>query len=108
MSAFKDALAKDVTTVFLNLDEFADRHNLNGRDVICLIDKDLTDQYKKTVSSPFEGIFVDAINIYVRSEDMERRPVENELLYLDDKMYFVANVSDENGLYVITAEVKNQ
>ncbi|MBR1953289.1 MAG: hypothetical protein IKA32_11955 [Lentisphaeria bacterium] len=107
MSAFKDAVAKDVTAVFLNLDEFADRHNLNGRDVICLVDKDLTDPYKQTASSPLEGIFVETLNIYVRPEDMERRPVENELLYLDDKMYFVVNVSDENGLYVITAEVKN-
>lgn len=107
MSAFKDAIAKDIAA-FLNIDEFADRHNLNGRDVVCLVDKDLTDPYKQTVSSPLQGVFVNTITIYVKPEDMERRPVENELLHLDGEMYFVANVSDEAGLYVITAEVKNQ
>ena len=107
MSAFKDAVAKDIAA-FLNIDEFAEPHNLNGRDVVCIVDKDLTDPYKQTVSRSLEGIFVDAIIIYVRPENMERRPVENDLLYLDDNLYFVVNLSVENGLYVITAEVKNQ
>ena len=42
MSAFKDAVSKDVKAVFLNLDEFANEHTLNGKTVVCVVDKDLT------------------------------------------------------------------
>lgn len=108
MRTFKDAVSADVANVFLNMDEFADRHNLNGRDVICLVDTDMTDPAKERVNKSLEGVFVNSITVYVKPDDLERRPVERELLYLDGEMYFVQTVSSEMGLLVITAEVHGQ
>lgn len=108
MSAFKDAVSNDIMSVFLNVDEFADKHVLNGKKVICIVDKDLTEAAKKTVSNPLDGVFINAVMIFVKSSDLERQPVEGELLYLDDKMYIVRNVSEEMDVLSITAEANNQ
>ena len=108
MRSFKDAVSADAANVFLNMDEFADRHNLNGRDVVCLVDTDMTDPAKVMVNKKLEGVFVNSITVYVKPGDLERRPVEGEPLYLDDEMYFVKTVSSEMGLLVITAEVHGQ
>lgn len=108
MSAFKDAVKKDIEGVFLNIDEFADRHKLNGQDVICLVDEDKTEAAKVSVRNPYEGIFVNAITIYVKSADLERQPVEGELLRLDKALYRVASVSSEMGMLTIVAEANKQ
>lgn len=37
MSAFKDMVAADNKDVFLNMDEFGEKHNLNGTDCQCIL-----------------------------------------------------------------------
>lgn len=108
MSAFKDAVAKDIKSVFINSDEFADEHELNGKKIVCVVDKDILSTAKDTIAQPLEGVFLNAITIYVVKEDLDRKPVEGELLYLDKKRYFVRNVSEEDGILVILAEVHDQ
>lgn len=108
MSAFKDTIAKDIKAVFINVDEFADEHDLNGKKVRCLVDKDITAAAKDTVANPLMGVFVNAVTIYVDAKDIDEKPVEGELLSLDKKRYIVRNVGVEDGMLVILAEVHNQ
>lgn len=108
MSAFKDAVAKDIKSVFINIDEFAYEHDLNGKTVRCVVDKDVIDGAKGTVANPLYGVFLNAITIYVDAKDIDRKPVEGELLSLDKKRYVVRNVSVEDGILVILAEVHDQ
>lgn len=108
MSAFKDAVSRDIGAVFLNIEEFADKHVLNGQDVTCLVDKDLTNEANKTASNPLEGVFLNTITIYVKCGDIATQPVEGEILRLDGERYFVRSVSVEMGVLVIVAEVNNQ
>ena len=107
MSAFKDAIKNDVKTVFINQDEFAEIHSVNGADVSCIIDKDIT-AGRDGREVNFEGVFVNTLTIYVSSTDMDPRPVEGEILYLDGETYIVRNVSDEDGILAIIAEVNAQ
>lgn len=104
MSAFKDTIAKDIKSVFINIDEFADEHSLNGKVVRCVVDKDLTMGAKDNMV----GVFMNAVTIYVAEKDIEKRPVEGALLELDDETYTVRNVSAEDGMLVIIAEAYNQ
>lgn len=108
MSAFKDAIAKDIKSVFINIDEFADEHTLNGKKVHCVLDKDITDGTKDRVTDPVYGVFLNAITIYVDAKDIDRKPVEGEPLSLDKKRYIVRNVSVEGGILVILAEANDQ
>lgn len=108
MTTFKDAIEQDVTNVFLNPDEFAKTYNLNGNDVCCMVDTDLVSGIAQTLENPAFGIFHNAVTIYVKTADMERKPVEGELLYLDDKMFYVRKVNIETGMYVIVVEANEQ
>lgn len=108
MSAFKDAISNDVKTVFINLDEFADIHDLNGCEVACIVDKDLTTGVNDTITNPLEGVFLNTITIYVATKDIERKPVEGEQIKLDKERYIVRSVSEEEGILVIVAEVNKQ
>ncbi len=104
MSAFKDALAVDVKKVFLNADEFSDYHDLDGERVLCQIDKNLIDGAQGTET---EGVFVNTLTIYVSADDIEK-PVEGQILSVDDSMHIVRSVSDEMGILVIVAESNEQ
>jgi hypothetical protein len=108
MSAFKDAVSRDVKAVFINSDEFAYEHDLNGQKVACIVDKDLTTEAKDTISQPLEGVFLNILTIYVDVKDIERQPVEGEILELDGVMHIVRSVSVEEGILVIVAEVNEQ
>lgn len=108
MTTFKDAIEQDVTNVFLNAGEFAETHNINGTDVCCLVDTDLITGIANTLENPILGIFKNAVTIYVKTADMEQKPVERELLYLDGKMFYVSKVNVEAGMYVIVAEANDQ
>ena len=37
MSTFKEQLASDLENTFLNLDEFAEEHDVNGKTVTCIV-----------------------------------------------------------------------
>jgi hypothetical protein len=108
MSKFKDAVKKDIETTFINPEEFGDKHILNDKEVICVVDTNELNEAKATVSNPIDGVFVNSVTIYVKTVDLERKPVVGEPLYLDDDMYLVEKVSDEMGLLVILAGVHEQ
>lgn len=90
--------------MFINPREFADEHCLNGDTVVCVIDKDLTQAAKDS----FVGVFVNAVTIYVATEDLAVRPVEGEMLELDGVFHTVRSVNAEGDVLVIVAEVNEQ
>lgn len=102
MSRFKRFVSLDVKRAFINIEEFAEEHLLNGERVTCVIDKDLTQDAKNI------GVFMNAITIYVETADLEAKPVEGELLDVDGNMYVVRSVSDEDAVLVIVAEANEQ
>lgn len=105
MSAFKDAVRKDVQTTFLNLDEFADYHEINGEQVTCVIDKDVTGEAPTAKGNvTIEGVFVNSVTVYVAENALRARPVEGERLEVDGSLHIVRSVSDEAGMWVIVAE----
>ena len=102
MSRFKRFVSLDVKRAFINIEEFAEEHLLNGERVTCVIDNDMTQDAKNI------GVFMNAITIYVETADLTEKPVEGELLELDDKIYIVRSVSDEDAVLVIVAEANEQ
>ncbi len=102
MSLFKKMVHKDVHDTFINLDEFAECHSINDVRVNCIIDKaDIS-------KASSQGTFQNVLTIYVKSCDFVPAPVEGETLYLDDDMFFVQTVSDEDGVLVIVCRAYEQ
>lgn len=51
MSAFKDMVARDLDAVFLNVDEFAELHMVEGKEIPVVMDDDRLTTLKKGRSS---------------------------------------------------------
>ena len=102
MSRFRDAILSDVDSVFLNADEFAETHILNGERVTCVVSVDVDKE-----ATP-EGVYLSTMTVYVRASALSRKPVEGELWNIDDGLHFVRNVSDEMGMLVIVTEANAQ
>lgn len=104
MSRFKAAVQNDIKAVFLNSEEFGEWHTLNGVNVQCVIDRNLTQDYS---DSHILGVFVNILTIYVDSSDMPT-PVEGEILSVDGSLHLVKSISGEGGMLVIVAEANEQ
>ena len=104
---FKSMVALDINEVFLCGNEFAEMHRINDDLVECVIDELLTKEAADTLTNPMEGVFLNGITIYVRTEDL-RKPVEGEVLMIDGHMHLVRRVSEEMGMLVIVAEANEQ
>lgn len=101
MSRFKDMVARDALTVFMNMEEYAEVHEINGRRLRCIIDTNEAD----TAPSLYEGVYTLLTTVYVLSSEI-RAPAVDEVFTIDNVMFVVKHVSDEDGLIVIKAERK--
>lgn len=94
-------VARDALMVFMNMEEFAEVHEINGRRLRCIIDTNEAD----TAPSLYEGVYTLLTTVYVLSSEI-RAPAVDEVFTIDNVMFVVKHVSDEDGLIVIKAERK--
>ncbi|WP_295157143.1 hypothetical protein [Selenomonas sp. AE3005] len=104
MSAFKDMLAEDLTNVFINADEFADEHEINGETILCVVQSP-TEQEKFLQGLDyrgFEGIHGQTTIVHVKKELIGEVPAEGEVMTLDGEPMVVDSCVDDMGLLSIT------
>lgn len=105
---FKEQVARDNKTVFLNLEEFADVHLINGREMPCIVDnneqieREKRAQYKQSFRA--DGLYVKELLIYVRAADFGALPAVGRLLQFDGKNYLISDAIDEDGIYSLSLE----
>ena len=106
MSAFKDQIETDNQTVFVNTDEFADMHCIDGEIMPCMIDNnemiDRERRYNNKRDLYADGIYKKELLIYVRASDFGTLPAIGRVMMFDKKQYLVADAIDEQGIYSIT------
>lgn len=105
---FKEQIAKDINDVFINPDEFSDKHTINGKEMLCQIDtNELVDRerrYKFNHSLYGDGVYLKETLIYVKKEDYGKLPSIGRSITLDGKTYVVSDAIDEDGIYSISLE----
>lgn len=105
---FKEQIAKDNRIVFMNQDEFAETHLINGKEIPCtvdnneLIDREKRYQYKKSLYA--DGIYLKQLLIYVKAEDFGPLPAIGRVVTFDNKSYIVADAINEDGIYSLCLE----
>lgn len=104
MSAFKEQVEKDITSTFMNLDEFSDVHTINGVEMPCQVDSIEQIKRSQRANQNMDGIFVQKKLIYVKGSDYGPLPKQNSMLRLDKRNYKVEDAIDEGGVYSITIE----
>lgn len=106
MFNFKDQLALD-NSVFFNANEFADLHNLNGQQILCMVDTDIEKNRNGGQSQQYDGIFLSTVKIFVKTTDLRKKPAYGKLFKLDDKPYTVIDCAENGGIYEITLGLNN-
>lgn len=104
MSWFKDIVQSDIEEVFLNSEEFAENHNINGDTVRCILDKVINEAHGEDA---LVGVFVNQLTLYVKTGDI-LTPEEGDLIRVDGSNHIVKSVNEEMGVLVIVADANNQ
>jgi hypothetical protein len=102
--SFKQAVSNDISAVFLNQDEFADPHTIDGKAMTVLIDDIELVEREKRMKSNMDGIHARQVLIYVSAAEFGPLPAQGRLLKLDGKRYTVLDATEEGGVYAITLE----
>lgn len=104
MLRFKEQLDADIKNTFMNVDEFAERHVVNGKEIPVVTDNNELMERKKRVNSNMDGIYAKQKLIYVSASDLGALPSQGSVLMLDGQRYRVVDAVSESGIYSITIE----
>lgn len=98
--SFKEILAEDVNSVFLNLEEFADYHDIDGRQVRVVVDSDtlLKRQLKLNREA---GVYDGDLLFFARASDMDLPPI-GKVIRFDGRPCRVVNTQEAGGLLTVT------
>ena len=100
----KEMIAGDIQTAFLNMDDFAEIHDVNGTEMKAVIDEINAEERNLKTSDHIIGdsIFEKYWKLYVAIEDFGNKPKTGRQIFrLDGKPYRVLEVDEEMGMYVI-------
>lgn len=107
---FKDVLKEDVYNVFLDLDEFGEKHTINGKAVTVIIDDDLSDD-TVTINLLGEaersnrGLYNNQKILYIATQDLPGKPKVNSCMDIDSNRHIVRAAAVQGGIFKITLEI---
>lgn len=104
MSRFKEQIAADIESVFLNADEFAEGHNLNGTVCTCVLQSPTAqEQFAQGIAyGSFEGISGRVTIVHVAKDNLPEVPVNGQKFKLDGRIMLVDTVVEDMGILSIT------
>lgn len=99
--SFKDQIKQDLSDVFLNLDEFADLHRIEGKEVPVVIDSDMLEKLSKIGDNRIHGMDEADMVIMGKTSDLPENLDPGRLLNLDGREVIVVTTTSEMGLVQI-------
>lgn len=99
--SLKDMIGHDNEAVFMNTDDFAESHNLNGTVCNCVVQGLSLRERAFRVGATYEGIYEGGIVVHVKKSYLSEVPVRDELFSLDGVSYFVDECTDDIGMLTL-------
>lgn len=99
--SFKDQIKQDLSDIFLNLDEFADLHRIEGEEVPVVIDSDIMAKLSKIGDNRIHGMDEADMIIMGKASDLPENLDPGRLLNLDGREVIVVTTTSEMGLVQI-------
>lgn len=90
MSKFQDMLKRD-RALFLNPHEFAEMHEVEGKQMIAVVASD-------SISGVDDGISSGKLQLHARTEDLPRRRTAGANLRVDGNEYLVESWDEAGGM----------
>ena len=107
-SLFKQQVSKDIKSVFLNFNEFAEIMTVelgryNEVDIPVVIDGDLLkERYKATDALFIDGVMSLETFIYIAIGDLPAPPVRGEMMRINGQLYIIKDINENMGVYEMT------
>ncbi|MBS4931219.1 MAG: hypothetical protein KH020_07805 [Clostridiales bacterium] len=108
MLTFKEIVRTDIQNMFLNPEEFAEEHVVNGKKMKILIDNNEMIEREKREKSYIRGIYKKQFLIYVAAKDYGPLPGLGTIVDLDGNKFLVSDAINEMGVYSINLEANKQ
>lgn len=104
--SFKELVASDISDVFLNSLEFADKRLVNGKEMSVMTDdNELLERDKsKLLNANLQGTYKSRRLIYVAKSEFGPRPAHGALLTLGTNQYRISSCTEEDGILAIELE----
>lgn len=102
--SFKQAIQGDITSIFLNPDEFGEPHIIDGKKMTVIVDDMENVEREKKMKSHMDGLYARQMLFYVSAAEFGLLPAQGRLLRFDGKSYQVVDATEESGVYAITLE----
>ena len=99
--SFKDQIKQDLSDIFLILDEFADLHRIEGKEVPVVIDSDIMAKLSKNGDNRIHGMDEADMVIMGKASDLPENLDPGRLLNLDGREVIVVTTTSEMGLVQI-------
>ena len=96
--SLRSATEADIANVFLNEDDFAERHHVEGKEIACVIS---TDDALPMVGGYALGVASDSLLLFAAEGDLKRKG-SGESLNVDGTEYIINRWSNQMGMHVIT------
>lgn len=100
---FKQMIENDIDNVFLNMNEFADMHELDGTDMPVVVDTNRNNAHTKAAElMDFQqGIYQSILTVTYKGNKQDL-PRKGYKISFDGFEYVVALASFEEGMHVLT------
>lgn len=100
---FRDYLESDIDDVFLNEDEFAEGHNLNGTVAKAVIQSPTARESFLANGSHVSNDGLHGVSVFVHCKltDISEIPSQGNVFRLDEDVYVVQSATEEDGLVSI-------
>lgn len=99
---FKDLLKQDVSAVFLNPKEFGEKHTVNGKEMVIIIDNNEQIEREKRVGQSDGAVYANQKLFYAAASDFGALPKQGSKILLDGEVYLVDGAIAEGDIYSIT------
>lgn len=95
--ALKDQIQSD-TDIFFNPDEFGELHDIDGRQLLIVVDND---RLSKRTQREYDEIYVGDLLYFVKATDYGSRPKPNSVQLFDKRPYEIFDIRENMGMYEI-------
>lgn len=109
---FKSMVARDIKEVFHNSNEFAEKKIVifNGceYEIPIILDHTEAKDRKRPSGDNSEGIFLVDVVAYISFEDLKTIPRKGQQIEIEDNLFNIATVSNEDGEIILGLEMLDE
>ena len=100
MSPFQELVKADLD-VFLNIDEIAETHTVDGKEMVCVLED-------ATINGAdgWRMLSESTVKLYAKTENFPRRRMHGESIYIDGVGYEIVTWNDEMGMTRMELQAK--